>query len=65
MEHFRALSLYQPPNFVEAIKPCPDGQQDEKPEYLLGVLMTIPHSQTARIVGVIGFDFIFVDTLHV
>lgn len=65
MERFRALSLYQPSNFAEAISPCPDEHQDEKPEYMFGVLMTIPHAQAARIVAVIGFDFIFVDTLHV
>ncbi|PHH91867.1 hypothetical protein CDD83_9961 [Cordyceps sp. RAO-2017] len=64
MERFRAPSLFQPTNFVAAIESRNDGQQDDRPQHLFGALMTIPHTQVARTLAVLGFDFIFVDTLH-
>lgn len=61
MEQFRALSLFQPPNFVAAIDPRHDG---ERPKHLFGTVLSIPHTQGARVAAVLGFDFVFVDTLH-
>ncbi|VUC27976.1 unnamed protein product [Clonostachys rosea] len=65
MERFRASSLFQPTNFVAAIESRNDVELDERPEHLFGAYLTIPHTQVARIMAVLGFDFIFVDTLHV
>uniref|UniRef100_A0A0B7JT47 HpcH/HpaI aldolase/citrate lyase domain-containing protein n=1 Tax=Bionectria ochroleuca TaxID=29856 RepID=A0A0B7JT47_BIOOC len=65
MERFRASSLFQPANFVAAIESRHDAELDERPEHLFGAYLTIPHTQVARIMAVLGFDFIFVDTLHV
>lgn len=64
MEAFRALSLFQPTNLNGAIgaEPC-DGLA-EPPAHLFGAVLGIPHVQMARLVAVLGFDFIFVDTLH-
>lgn len=64
MERFRPLSLFQPSNFVAAIESRNDGQKDERPQHLFGALMTVPHTQIARVLAVLGFDYIFVDTLH-
>ncbi|KJZ77310.1 hypothetical protein HIM_03034 [Hirsutella minnesotensis 3608] len=61
MDRFRAHSLFQPTNFVAAIENRHDG---EGPEHLFGAVLAIPHTQAARIVAVLGFDFVFVDTLH-
>ncbi|RCI11363.1 hypothetical protein L249_7667 [Ophiocordyceps polyrhachis-furcata BCC 54312] len=61
MERFQALSLFQPPNFVAAIDPRRDGEEQK---HLFGCVLAIPHTQAARIVAVLGFDFVFVDTLH-
>ncbi|RDA87575.1 hypothetical protein CP532_3939 [Ophiocordyceps camponoti-leonardi (nom. inval.)] len=62
MERFQALSLFQPPNFVAAIDPRRDEESYGK--HLFGCVLAIPHTQAARIVAVLGFDFVFVDTLH-
>lgn len=64
MDRFRAHSLFQPPDFVEAIRACDEGLRDGRPQHLFGAVLAIPHTQAARIVAVLGFDFIFVDTLH-
>ncbi|KAJ5096450.1 hypothetical protein NUU61_005806 [Penicillium alfredii] len=58
MERFQALSLFQPSNFNAAISRDNDG-------HVFGSMLGIPHPQAARIVAMLGFDFIFVDTLHV
>ncbi|RDA93070.1 hypothetical protein CP533_0706 [Ophiocordyceps camponoti-saundersi (nom. inval.)] len=63
MERFQSLSLFQPPNFVAAIDPRRD-EQEGRPQHLFGCVLAIPHTQAARIVAVLGFDFVFVDTLH-
>ncbi|CAH0038207.1 unnamed protein product [Clonostachys solani] len=65
MDRFRASSLFQPTNFVAAIESQHNVELDERPEHLFGAYLTIPHTQVARIMAVLGFDFIFVDTLHV
>ena len=58
MHRFRAQSLFQPHNFVGAIGP-------KGPTHLFGAVVAIPHTQAARTVAVLGFDFVWVDTLHV
>lgn len=64
MEQFRALSLFQPSNLAAAIDPRRNGGRDGSLEHLFGAVLAIPHTQAARVVAVLGFDFIFVDTLH-
>ncbi|KAJ5574003.1 uncharacterized protein N7459_008430 [Penicillium hispanicum] len=58
MDRFRALSLFQPSNFNAAISADNDA-------HVFGSMLGIPHPQAARIIAMLGFDFIFVDTLHV
>ncbi|KAH7205197.1 macrophomate synthase [Fusarium oxysporum] len=65
MDRFRALSLFQPSNLNGAIGASNDEGPTERPPHLFGAMLGIPHTQMARIVAVLGFDFIFVDTLHV
>jgi hypothetical protein len=65
MDRFRALSLFQPSNLNGAIGAADYEGSHERPERLFGAMLGIPHTQMARLVAVLGFDFIFVDTLHV
>ena len=66
MERFRALSLFQPSNLNAAVGADSNNtERDELPQHLFGAMLGIPHTQMARVVAVLGFDFIFVDTLHV
>ena len=67
MDRFRALSHFQPSNFNAAIGVGTNEPHDQAdlPQHLFGAMLGIPHTQMARIVAVLGFDFIFVDTLHV
>lgn len=62
MDRFRAHSLFQPTNLNAAIG---NGNNEEQKERLFGCMLGIPHPQMARVVAVLGFDFVFVDTLHV
>jgi 2-keto-3-deoxy-L-rhamnonate aldolase RhmA len=67
MDRFRALSLFQPANLNAAIGAAnnePHGEI-ERPQHMFGAMLGIPHTQMARLVAVLGFDFIFIDTLHV
>jgi 4-hydroxy-2-oxoheptanedioate aldolase len=65
MDRFRALSLFQPSNLNGAIGAADYEGSHERPEHIFGCMLGIPHTQMARLVAVLGFDFIFVDTLHV
>jgi hypothetical protein len=67
MDRFRAHSLFQPSNLNAAIGAANNDPNDEieRPQHLFGAMLGIPHTQMARLVAVLGFDFIFVDTLHV
>lgn len=63
MQRHRALSLFQPSNFAAAIRS--EEKTDDGPNHIFGSLMTVSHTTVAQALAVIGFDFIFVDTLHV
>ncbi|KAM0541945.1 hypothetical protein ACHAPJ_013007 [Fusarium lateritium] len=63
MDRYRALSLFQPSNLNGAIG-VGDGHGPTE-RHLFGAVLGIPHTQMARLVAVLGFDFIFVDCLHV
>jgi hypothetical protein len=67
MDRYRATSLFQPSNLNAAlgITKNEPHQEIEPPQHLFGTVLGIPHTQMARLVGVLGFDFVFVDTLHV
>ncbi|KAG8666683.1 hypothetical protein FPOAC2_11799 [Fusarium poae] len=65
MDRFRALSLFQPSNLNGAIGAADYEGDHERPKHVFGCMLGIPHTQMARLVAVLGFDFIFVDTLHV
>lgn len=63
MQQYRALSLFQPSNFAAAIRG--EEKADDEHNHMFGSLMTVSHTTVAQALAVIGFDFIFVDTLHV
>ena len=65
MDQYRALSLFQPSNLNAAIGVGNDATRHQGQDHLFGALLGIPHTQVARVVAMLGFDFIFVDTLHV
>ncbi|KAM0394575.1 hypothetical protein ACHAPZ_009855 [Fusarium culmorum] len=65
MDRFRALSLFQPSNLNGAIGAADYDGSHERPQHIFGCMLGIPHTQMARLVAVLGFDFVFVDTLHV
>ncbi|KAJ4165077.1 hypothetical protein LMH87_006724 [Akanthomyces muscarius] len=64
MQRYRASSLFQPSDFAAALGSGNDGSKEEFPGTLIGVALLIPHTQIARNLAILGFDFIFVDTLH-
>lgn len=63
MDGFRAHSLFQPSDFAAAIGGRRD-ERDESPAHVFGAVLGIPHTQLARVIAILGFDFIFVDALH-
>ncbi|KLO92538.1 Uncharacterized protein LW93_12112 [Fusarium fujikuroi] len=65
MDRYRALSLFQPPNLNAAIGAVNHEGPSKGPAHLFGAMLGIPHTSMARTVAVLGFDFVFVDTLHV
>lgn len=65
MDRYRAHSLFQPSNLNAAIGAEGYEGPIKGPSHLFGAMLGIPHTQMARTVAVLGFDFIFVDTLHV
>ncbi|KAF5536871.1 macrophomate synthase [Fusarium mexicanum] len=65
MDDYRAHSLFQPSNLNAAISAEGYEGSSKWPPHLFGAMLGIPHTQMARTVAVLGFDFIFVDTLHV
>jgi 4-hydroxy-2-oxoheptanedioate aldolase len=65
MDRFRALSLFQPSNLNGAIGAADYEGDHARPQHIFGCMLGIPHTQMARLVAVLGFDFVFVDALHV
>ncbi|KAH8424792.1 HpcH/HpaI aldolase family protein [Aspergillus melleus] len=63
MENYRAASLFQPSNLVKALedtmKPAPD-----HPTHLMGTIISIPHTISARTVAVLDYDFVMIDAQH-
>ncbi|RGP69257.1 macrophomate synthase [Fusarium longipes] len=65
MDRFRALSLFQPSNLNGAIGAGEYEGSHARPRHVFGCMLGIPHTQMARLVAVLGFDYVFVDALHV
>ena len=67
MDQYRAISLFQPSNLNAALGIANNQPHEtiKPPQHLFGTVLGIPHPQMARLVAVLGFDFVFVDTLHV
>ncbi|KAJ4024611.1 hypothetical protein NW752_003175 [Fusarium irregulare] len=65
MDRYRAHSLFQPSYLNAAIGAEGHEGSSKGPPHLFGAMLGIPHTQMARTVAVLGFDFVFVDTLHV
>ncbi|KAH0592348.1 hypothetical protein MHUMG1_09961 [Metarhizium humberi] len=63
MEAFRALSLFQPSNFVAAIQSTRDSDSSRQ-RRLFGAMLSIPHMEAARSASVLGFEFILIDAQH-
>ncbi|KAL2830495.1 HpcH/HpaI aldolase/citrate lyase family protein [Aspergillus cavernicola] len=63
MKRYCAASLFQPPNLVKALentmKPGPG-----HPTHLMGTIVSIPHTISARTVAVLGYDFVMIDAQH-
>ncbi|KAJ5396200.1 uncharacterized protein N7487_010503 [Penicillium crustosum] len=64
MERFAAMSLFQPSNLRRAISESMDKTTKRMKYHLLGTMMGVPHTIMARNLGLLGFDFVFVDAQH-
>lgn len=62
MDFYRAPSLFQPSNLVEAMNKTMDPSIG--PSYLYGSILAFPHTMVARTIAVLGMDFVMVDALH-
>ncbi|KAJ4005783.1 hypothetical protein NW752_011112 [Fusarium irregulare] len=62
MDRSRSLSLFQPSNLNGAIGAADYEGSHERPGNVFGAILGIPHPQMARVIAVLGFDFVFIDT---
>ncbi|KAJ6142207.1 hypothetical protein N7497_011306 [Penicillium chrysogenum] len=63
MERYCAPSLFQPPNLVKALEDTMKPGPGHSP-HLLGTIVSIPHTISARTVAVLGYDFVMIDAQH-
>lgn len=63
MEDYCAASLFQPSNLAKALEVTMDPSSG-KSTHLLGTILSIPHTITARTLAVLGYDFVMIDAQH-
>ncbi|CAD6498772.1 BgTH12-04432 [Blumeria graminis f. sp. triticale] len=63
MQEYRAHSLFQPSNLSKALTMTLDDSGCSI-SHIHGVTLSIPHTEMARIVSVLGYDFVMVDASH-
>lgn len=63
MEDYRASSLFQPSNLAKALEDTMNSSSGG-PTHLLGTIVSIPHTISARTLAVLGYDFVMIDAQH-
>ncbi|KAF7125366.1 hypothetical protein CNMCM5793_001544 [Aspergillus hiratsukae] len=63
MEDYRAASLFQPSNLAKALEDTMDPSSG-RPTHLMGTVVLIPHTISARTLAVLGYDFVMIDAQH-
>ncbi|KAJ6017542.1 hypothetical protein N7451_000921 [Penicillium sp. IBT 35674x] len=63
MEDYRAASLFQPSNLVKALEDTMDPSSGRS-SHLMGSIIAIPHTISARTLAVLGYDFVMIDAQH-
>ncbi|KAJ5911068.1 HpcH/HpaI aldolase/citrate lyase family protein [Penicillium subrubescens] len=63
MERYRAASLFQPPSLVKALEDTMKLGPGHS-THLMGTIVSIPHTISARTLAVLGYDFVMIDAQH-
>jgi 2-keto-3-deoxy-L-rhamnonate aldolase RhmA len=63
MEDYCAASLFQPSNLAKALEDTMDPSSG-RPTHLMGTIVSIPHTISARTLAVLGYDFVMIDAQH-
>lgn len=63
MQKYKAHSLFQPSNLSEALSATLN-DSGRCISHLYGLIISIPHTEMARLVAVLGYDFVVVDASH-
>ncbi|RHZ61121.1 hypothetical protein CDV55_107092 [Aspergillus turcosus] len=63
MEDYSAASLFQPSNLAKALEDTMDPSSG-RPTHLMGTIVSIPHTISARTLAVLGYDFVMIDAQH-
>ncbi|CAD6498768.1 BgTH12-04428 [Blumeria graminis f. sp. triticale] len=63
MEKYRAHSLFQPSNLAKAASLTLDNS-GSCTSHLYGAVISVPHTVSARVTAVLGFEFVMIDASH-
>jgi 2-keto-3-deoxy-L-rhamnonate aldolase RhmA len=63
MDDYRAASLFQPSNLNKALEDTMDSSSRGS-THLLGTIVSIPHTISARTLAVLGYAFVMIDAQH-